>query len=215
MHYYELNGCAVDRYVHSRGFLYCDLKPSNVLVNEYGILKLADFALSCAIPNDRPSSSSGQASLSNGNGGSGSDSDGVTARRGSPYYMAPELFRPDGIPSFASDIWSLGCLLFELATGQPPFFSRSMQELVQRIISASPSSLPNGGDIITIDGHTHNVEGFSSSFSSFIARCLDKDPFKRMTWNVCITRFTHCIGTIAIYHVSCLICCCGVLHRTL
>lgn len=38
------------RYVHSKGFLYCDLKPSNVLVNEFGALKLCDFGLAQLIP---------------------------------------------------------------------------------------------------------------------------------------------------------------------
>lgn len=41
------------RYVHSRGFIYADLKPSNVLVNEFGMLKLCDFGLAHPIPKDK------------------------------------------------------------------------------------------------------------------------------------------------------------------
>ena len=44
-------------------------------------------------------------------------------KRGTPYYMAPELFSDDGVYSFASDLWSLGVVLYEMATGKPPFVS--------------------------------------------------------------------------------------------
>ena len=46
-------------------------------------------------------------------------------KRGTPYYMAPELFEDDGVYSFASDLWSLGIILYEMAAGKPPFFSQS------------------------------------------------------------------------------------------
>ncbi len=43
--------------------------------------------------------------------------------QGTPSYMAPELFSDDGVYSFASDFWSLGIVLYELATGKTPFTS--------------------------------------------------------------------------------------------
>ena len=50
--------------------------------------------------------------------------------------MAPELFAEDGEYSTASDLWSLGCVLYELAVGNPPFVSNNFEELVEMIIWA-------------------------------------------------------------------------------
>lgn len=82
--------------------------------------------------------------------------------------MAPELFLPDGVHSFASDLWAFGCVLFELATGAPPFVSRSVQELVQLIVVAQPQ----------------RVMGASAEFAGLLDRCLEKDPAQRITWRV-------------------------------
>jgi serine/threonine-protein kinase ULK4 len=50
--------------------------------------------------------------------------------------MAPELFRDDGVYSYQSDFWGIGCVLHELAVGKPPFVSDSFQELVNLILKA-------------------------------------------------------------------------------
>ena len=47
--------------------------------------------------------------------------------------MAPELFQNEGVYSFASDFWALGCILYELASGRPPFTSSNFQELVRMV----------------------------------------------------------------------------------
>lgn len=50
--------------------------------------------------------------------------------------MAPELFTDNGVHSFYSDFWSLGCLLFELATGKPPFSTNSLKDLITMILES-------------------------------------------------------------------------------
>ena len=51
--------------------------------------------------------------------------------------MAPELFQEGGVHSFQSDLWSLGCVLFELATGHPPYVSTYFNELVNLILNVN------------------------------------------------------------------------------
>ena len=107
-------------YLHQNGIIYADLKPSNILVNEFSGLKFGDFGLSKKISD---------LAVKSGEELQKEEKQGV------PYYMAPELFQDDGVYSFASDFWSLGCLLFEMASGKPPFYTSSLKTLIQMITS--------------------------------------------------------------------------------
>ena len=141
-------------YLHANSIVYADLKPSNVLINEYGTLKLSDFGLAKKVADlvsEKESSS-----LSGTSRG----------MRGTPYYMAPELFSDDGVHSFASDLWALGCVLYELGTGRPPFYSSSLTKLIRQVT----------------EGETPRVEGFSAAFNELLEQLLEKDPIKRITW---------------------------------
>ena len=81
--------------------------------------------------------------------------------------MAPELFHDQGVHSFYSDFWSLGCILFELASGKPPFASNSLKDLITMVVEGD-SPLP--------------VEGTSNDFNDLLRRMLEKDPIKRINW---------------------------------
>lgn len=105
-------------YLHFNGIIYCDLKPSNVLLNEYSTLKLCDFGLARKL--------SDLVAGKNGAGNTGPEEvttseNGSKRKNGTPYYMAPELFNDEGVYSFQSDIWALGCVIYEMSTGLPPF----------------------------------------------------------------------------------------------
>ena len=87
-----------------------------MLVNEYNILKLCDFGLSKKLTD-----------LTKKNEETGEEN---KPKSGTPYYMAPELFSDDGVYSFYSDMWALGCVMYELATGKPPFAATGLKELI-------------------------------------------------------------------------------------
>ena len=75
--------------------------------------------------------------------------------------MAPELFSPTGISSFQSDLWSLGCLLYEFAAGAPPFNSKSLNTLITAIVNDKAAPLPN----------------YSADFNDLLSQLLQKAGF--------------------------------------
>lgn len=95
------------------------------------------------------------------------DNESQKPRSGTPYYMAPELFQDRGVYSFASDFWSLGCVLFELATGKPPFSAGCLKDLISEIVE-SPFD--------------KKVDGFSPEFHDLLNKLLEKDPLTRISW---------------------------------
>lgn len=58
------------------------------------------------------------------------------SKRGTPCYMAPELFESNGVHSFQSDFWALGCIMYELAQGHPPFVSSTFAEIVNLTLNS-------------------------------------------------------------------------------
>ena len=86
---------------------------------------------------------------------------------GTPYYMSPEIC--ENLPYNAkSDVWSMGCLLFELASLQCPFDARDMRGLVVKILR---------GAIPQLAGH------FSPELHTQVSRCLERDPARRPSVN--------------------------------
>ena len=82
--------------------------------------------------------------------------------------MAPELLsNKQSIYSFFSDIWALGIVLFQMATGHTPFSSNSLKELITQIL----------------DSPTPKVTEFSDSYNDLLQRLLQKDPTRRATWS--------------------------------
>ncbi|KAF3551264.1 hypothetical protein DY000_02000797 [Brassica cretica] len=123
------------------------VKPSNILLDENGHIKLCDFGLARKLDDITKSPSTG--------------------KRGTPYYMAPELYEDGGVHSFASDLWALGCVLYECYTGRPPFVAREFTQLVKSIHSDPTPPLP---------------ENASRSFVNLIESLLIKDPAQRIQW---------------------------------
>ena len=101
-------------YLHTHGQIYGDLKPATVLMDEYGVLKLASFSLSRPVPPEPPPASAdvagGDAAAAAAAAAASQQAAGVPGGvRGSPHYMAPELFhRRRGFHSYESDFWALG-----------------------------------------------------------------------------------------------------------
>ena len=110
---------------HAKGIVHRDLKPDNIFVlgNPPGAIKLVDFGIAKLTADYK----AGQQSLTQ-----------TGALMGTPLYMSPEQCRAAGGVDHRTDIYSLGCLLFEMLTGRPPFQYQSLGELVAAHITQPP-----------------------------------------------------------------------------
>ncbi|KAI7750478.1 hypothetical protein M8C21_028949, partial [Ambrosia artemisiifolia] len=95
-------------YLHKNGIMHRDIKGANILVDNKGQIKLADFGASKKVVE--------LATMT-----------GAKSMKGTPYWMAPEVILQTG-HSFSADIWSVGCTVIEMATGKPPW-SQQYQEV--------------------------------------------------------------------------------------
>lgn len=101
------------RYAHSRGLIHRDIKPENVMLGKYGEVLLADWGLAI---NHNLGESTADAHISIG---------------GTPAYMAPELATAAaGKISFATDVYLLGAILYQIVTGRPPHAGDTLLECI-------------------------------------------------------------------------------------
>jgi serine/threonine-protein kinase len=112
--------CAGVGYAHRAGLIHCDLKPQNILVAPDGRTKIADFGIARALSTIDPLETS-------------------EFVWGSPQYYAPEQ-AAGGPPSPASDVYSLGVVLFEALTGRLPFQGDDSSSLAEQHLHAAPPS---------------------------------------------------------------------------
>ncbi len=117
--------------LHEHNWVHCDVKPDNFLVNDVGDLRLIDFAIA-----QRPRKSFGQWF-------------GIRAKiKGTRSYMSPEQIRGQHLDARA-DIYSFGCMLFELLAGRPPFSGSTPTELLNKHLSGPIPSLASHNPAVT------------------------------------------------------------------
>ena len=87
-----------------------------------------------------------------------------------PCYTSPELFQNDGIYSFKSDLWALGCIMYELAVGQVPFFDESISKLIKKILNDE------------LNFNRKELVRYSEKFVDILKKLLIKDPNQRINW---------------------------------
>ncbi|MEO8551419.1 MAG: serine/threonine-protein kinase [Kofleriaceae bacterium] len=101
--------------LHEAGIVHCDVKPENLFVQANGAVKVIDFGVSRLIDEPAPEENS---------------------IAGTPAYMAPEQWR--GKPEHASDVYSLGCVMYEMLTGKLPF-DGSLPQLMMAHMEQRPA----------------------------------------------------------------------------
>ena len=142
-----IQACAGLGYAHRAGLVHCDVKPHNLLITPDQRLKVTDFGIARALSTIRPG-----------------ERDEVVW--GSPQYFSPEQARGQ-VPSPASDVYSLGVVLYEMLTGTLPFNASTAEELAHMHIQAHPH--PLGEYLPDIPPMLEQIE----------AKILSKDPAAR------------------------------------
>ena len=142
-------------HAHSHGVVHRDVKPSNfMLVESEGAerLKLVDFGIAKLLAPDAQAVALTQT--------------GETI--GSPLYMSPEQCAGNPLDE-RTDVYSLGCVMYEMITGSPPFLDESAFKVIMKHLTYQPES------IMQVAPHVADAE----SLNAIVMKCLRKDPKDR------------------------------------
>ena len=148
--------CAGLAYAHSQGVIHRDLKPSNIMVchsdSNSPTIRIFDFGIAKILSENKDNSNLTQ----------------TGDIMGSPNYMSPEQVMGRTM-DHRSDIYSLGCVIFEVLTGVPPFLGKNSMDTALKHVNDSPPTLH--------DGSLGKI--FPPEMERAVAKALQKDPEKR------------------------------------
>ncbi|XP_060594238.1 serine/threonine-protein kinase Nek4-like [Ruditapes philippinarum] len=134
------------QYMHERNILHRDLKTQNIFLTKSKIIKVGDLGIARVLD---------------------SSSDMATTLIGTPYYMSPELFSNKPY-NHKSDVWALGCCVYEMMTLKHAFNAKDMNSLVYKILRGKMPPMPRQ---------------YSQDLVSLLRSMLHQDPGKRPTVN--------------------------------
>jgi NIMA (never in mitosis gene a)-related kinase len=134
--------CLAIKHIHDRKILHRDLKTQNVFLTSQGEVKIGDFGIARVLQHTY---------------------DCAQTAIGTPYYLSPEICREQPYNQ-KSDIWSLGCILYEMVTLRHAFDASSMKGLVVKILKGTYPAIPTC---------------YSQQLKDLIDEMLQKDPHKR------------------------------------
>jgi serine/threonine-protein kinase len=112
-------------YAHRHDVVHRDIKPENILLNEEGMALVADFGIALAASKSEGSTRMTETGMS----------------LGTPHYMSPEQAMGERSLDARTDEYALGCVLYEMLTGEPPFTGPTAQAVVARVMTEEPRGI--------------------------------------------------------------------------
>ncbi|EOD52120.1 putative map kinase protein [Neofusicoccum parvum UCRNP2] len=148
-------------YLHESSVVHRDVKPENILLDHNGVIKFVDFGAAKVIAKQGKTLAAEHAATRQGR---------QKSMTGTPMYMSPEVIKGENKGRLgAVDIWSLGCVILEMATGRRPWASLDNEwAIMYNIAQGNPPQLPTGDQL-------------SDSGIDFLNACFERDPGKRAT----------------------------------
>jgi eukaryotic-like serine/threonine-protein kinase len=154
--------------VHAQNIVHRDIKPGNIIISESGQVKLVDFGIAKNMD------------------GKGVDLTMSGEVVGTPSYMSPEQCMGQSLDA-TSDIYSLGCVMFEFFTGKTPFNSGSFLGIVHKHIHELPSKVPFYQLLVHVPAELEEI----------IFQTLEKEPSKRQQSAAILKRALAAVSTNA------------------
>ncbi|GIY37175.1 hypothetical protein CDAR_205841 [Caerostris darwini] len=143
--------CLAVKHVHDRRILHRDIKTQNIFLTKSGIAKLGDFGIARILNNT---------------------SELARTCIGTPYYLSPEICENKPYNN-KSDVWSIGCVLYELTTLKHAFEAKNIKNLVLKIVKGSLPQIP---DI------------YSSELKNLLAQIFVRNPYERPSVNAILRK---------------------------
>ena len=158
-------------YAHEEGVVHRDIKPDNILLSG-GAATVADFGIAKALSSARRESADGALTT-------------LGMSLGTPAYMAPEQVAGDPDTDHRADIYSLGCVAYEMLTGQPMFPGKSPQQLLAAQVMETPPNIATRRPDVPY------------ALAATIMLCLEKEPSRRPQSALAIMTPLQSAGTIS------------------
>ena len=142
------DACQALNFSHQHGIIHRDVKPANIMISTTNAVKVMDFGIARALSD------------------SGNSVTQTAAVIGTAQYLSPEQARGDSVDA-RSDVYSLGCVLYEMLTGEPPFVGDSPVAVAYQHVREDPVS------------PSRRYEGISADLDAVVLKALAKNPENR------------------------------------